>query len=172
MKTLKRPNFLLNDKDLGTTTSNGLSDGTAITSQTSRQSNRSRRNNLVDLVVVSESPRGITFPGVVQPQSTKYYWRVSNQPGAFPRIPTGYALRVEASEEKLEQLEDVTISGLSSLSPLPTADDEPRDYRGVFPVTHKPKILFSKEIEIKTAELPRWKPRITIDRRMLEDEDE
>jgi len=40
-------------------------------------------------------------------------------------------------------------------------------WRGVFSPLYHPKVLFSEQIEVRTADLPRWKPRITIDRRTL-----
>ncbi len=40
-------------------------------------------------------------------------------------------------------------------------------WRGVFSPLYHPKVLFSEQIEVRTADLPRWKPCITIDRRML-----
>jgi len=40
-------------------------------------------------------------------------------------------------------------------------------WRGVFSPLYHPKVLFSRQIEVRTADLPRWKPRITIDRRTL-----
>ncbi|MBW2085180.1 MAG: hypothetical protein JRI54_04025 [Deltaproteobacteria bacterium] len=46
--------------------------------------------------------------------------------------------------------------------------EEPITFRGIFNPPYKRKILFSKRIKIKTADLPRWKPKITIDRRSLE----
>src|SRR5712691_3532575 len=40
-------------------------------------------------------------------------------------------------------------------------------WRGVFSPLYHPKVLFSEQIEVRTADLPRWKPRITIDGRTL-----
>lgn len=40
-------------------------------------------------------------------------------------------------------------------------------WRGVFSPLYHPKVLFSQQIEVRTAYLPRWKPRITLDRRTL-----
>lgn len=40
-------------------------------------------------------------------------------------------------------------------------------WRGVFSPLYHPKVLFSQQIEIRTADLPRWKPHITLDRRTL-----
>jgi hypothetical protein len=51
-------------------------------------------------------------------------------------------------------------------------EPEPTTWRGVFAPTHSREVLFSQQIEIRTADLPRWKPHITIDRRTLERDDE
>jgi len=40
-------------------------------------------------------------------------------------------------------------------------------WRGVFSPLYHPKVLFSEQLEVRTADLPRWKPRIIIDRRTL-----
>jgi hypothetical protein len=50
-------------------------------------------------------------------------------------------------------------------------EPEPTTWRGVFAPTHSREVLFSQQVEIRTADLPRWKPHITIDRRMLERDD-
>lgn len=42
----------------------------------------------------------------------------------------------------------------------------------VFAVSHKPQVLFSKDIEVKVNELADWKPHIVIDSYFLEDDDE
>lgn len=52
------------------------------------------------------------------------------------------------------------------------AEENDLDYRGVYHIPSQSKVLFSEEIEIKTEELPRWQPKITIEPRMLEDEDD
>lgn len=41
-------------------------------------------------------------------------------------------------------------------------------WRGIFSPTYPRKELFSQHLEIQTANLPRWKPYITTDRRTLE----
>ncbi|MGB7709099.1 MAG: hypothetical protein WBL95_06085 [Microcoleus sp.] len=52
------------------------------------------------------------------------------------------------------------------------ADEEEPFWRGVFVVPHQPKVLFRKEVEVKTNKLPTWKPNIIIDSYRLEDDDE
>jgi hypothetical protein len=42
----------------------------------------------------------------------------------------------------------------------------------VFTVSHKPQVLFSKDIEVKVNDLPDWKPHIVIDSYFFEDDDE
>lgn len=41
-------------------------------------------------------------------------------------------------------------------------------WRGVFAPSYHRKVLFSAPIELQTAKLPRWKPRVIVDRRTLE----
>lgn len=75
-------------------------------------------------------------------------------------------------QSDLGLLEDTgtTISSTESFDP--DVDDEPEDYRGILAVKHHRKPIFSEEIEIQVKNLPRRKPRITIDRRMVEIEDD
>ena len=47
-------------------------------------------------------------------------------------------------------------------------DFETRDSRGTFALSHAKKVIFSQEIELKTAQLPPWKPHVTIDLHRLE----
>ncbi|MFN6528557.1 hypothetical protein [Nostoc sp. ChiSLP03a] len=77
------------------------------------------------------------------------------------------------------EMEDGTSSSLAELTDLwkwlshEDLEDEPRLHRDdKFSVAHKPEVLFSKPIELQTTDLPPWKPRITIDRRMIETEDD
>jgi hypothetical protein len=41
-------------------------------------------------------------------------------------------------------------------------------WRGVFAPSYHRKVMFSEPMELQTSKLPRWKPRVIIDRRMLE----
>lgn len=49
-------------------------------------------------------------------------------------------------------------------------DDDELDCRGVFVVSHQPKILFSEEVNIKSQEKSTWKPCVVIDNYRLEDD--
>lgn len=59
----------------------------------------------------------------------------------------------------------------SKLEDSELAEEEPI-WRGIFPLSHSTKVLFSKDLEVKVDELPAWKPRVVIDRYRLEDDDE
>lgn len=58
----------------------------------------------------------------------------------------------------------MTGSALLDVEPEP----DPRVWRGVFVVDAPRKVLFTKRVHVKIADLPRWKPHIVIDRRTLE----
>lgn len=52
------------------------------------------------------------------------------------------------------------------------ADTESRSWRGVFVVTPEQEVLFSHEVELRTADLPEWEPKITLNPRWLSTDDE
>ncbi|MEZ2320745.1 MAG: hypothetical protein ACBR15_17275 [Microcoleus sp.] len=70
---------------------------------------------------------------------------------------------VPRSQPKFQKLE--ADAGLE-------ADEEEPFWRGVFVVPHQHKVLFRKEIEVKTNKLSSGKPNIIIDSYRLEDDDE
>ena len=55
-----------------------------------------------------------------------------------------------------------TVSSFSGVSPETEFEASP--WRGTYCLAHSAKILFSQDVEFKTADLPRWKPRVIIDR--------
>ena len=59
----------------------------------------------------------------------------------------------------------------SKLQDFETDEEEPV-WRGVFPLPHNAKVLFSQEIEIKKSEVTTWKRCVVIDSYRLEDDDE
>lgn len=73
------------------------------------------------------------------------------------------------SQPKVQKLE--ANDGLEADADL-EADEEEPFWRGVFVVPHQHKVLFRKEIEVKTNKLSTWKPNIIIDSYRLEDDDE
>ena len=70
-------------------------------------------------------------------------------------------VRDACSEGKLGRRKALRLLGPSEVEEIEAA------WRGVFSPLYHPKVLFSQQIEVRTADLPRWKPRITIDRRTL-----
>jgi hypothetical protein len=54
----------------------------------------------------------------------------------------------------------------------PDPEEESAVWRGVFSPAYRWELLFSQRIEIQTAQLPRLKPRVTLDDRMLSREED
>lgn len=100
-----------------------------------------------------------------------YSWRLSAQP--LPTRSRNSSFHVSAATNELINTEDSAATNLPT-SQILEKDIEPdsRTWRGVFSPTYNRRILFSKSIKIQESELPRWKPHITIDRRILEIEDD
>ena len=65
----------------------------------------------------------------------------------------------------------IPTNGPSSSPALPEQDDEVERLRGVVALPHHRDILFSDEVELDTATLPRWRPHINVDERRLTDDD-
>jgi hypothetical protein len=69
-----------------------------------------------------------------------------------------------ANIEEPANVENVseTVSSSSEFGPATELEDFP--WRGTYCLAHAEKILFSQNVEFKTSNLPRWKPRVIIDR--------
>lgn len=52
-----------------------------------------------------------------------------------------------------------------------TAEHEEHAFRGVYIPKYRRNVIFTKTLEFKTSELPRWKPSAIIGKRNFEDED-
>jgi hypothetical protein len=89
-----------------------------------------------------------------------------------PRHPIIVFYYLGINEEKLASTPEVqTRLSLPELWPHPEPD--PRVWRGVFSPSYHPTVLFSQELTVRTADLPRRRPHVVIDRRTLaRDEDE
>jgi hypothetical protein len=61
---------------------------------------------------------------------------------------------------------------LATVSPWQHLEPEPQVWRGIFSPVYNWKVLFSQQVKIHPSELPHLKPHITIDRRVLEEEDD
>lgn len=80
---------------------------------------------------------------------------------------TTTASQIQVDEEQLNFPED-DVSNVSSLqSPYEHSEPERRMWRGVFSPARHRWVLLSQRLKIRTDELPRLKPHITIDRRTL-----
>jgi hypothetical protein len=62
----------------------------------------------------------------------------------------------------------------TSLWPELWKESEPDSklWRGIFNPIYDRKVLFSEEVVLRIADLPRWQPKVMIDRRTLERENE
>ncbi len=65
----------------------------------------------------------------------------------------------------------IPTSGSDSSPAGPEQIDEVERLRGVVALPHQRGILFSDEVELDTATLPRWRPQINVDERRLADND-
>ncbi|MGC9528319.1 MAG: hypothetical protein ACP5D7_22520 [Limnospira sp.] len=119
-----------------------------------------------DICIASETSADLTIDESKKLAIAKSYWRI-HQPIAIRSSSKTFIY-----QSKIQPLEDTgtTISSTEYFDP--DVDDEPEDYRGILAVKHQRKLIFSEEIEIQVKNLPRRKPRITIDRRMVEIEDD
>ena len=104
-------------------------------------------------------------------EGKKYFWRRAGTLGlkyASGRQPFIY--------ETLEEYLGVPGEAIASMSPWPDlwerVEPEPTRLRGVFPHTSHRKVLFSETLKFKTADLPRWKPKVIIGLRTFEEEDD
>jgi len=103
-------------------------------------------------------------------EDKKYFWRPAISPGlvyASGRQPYIY--------EVLEEYLGFPGEAVGSVSPWPVlwryGHPEPTDARGIFPTNYRRKVLFTKEVTLRTSELPRWKPKTIIGLQTFEEED-
>jgi hypothetical protein len=79
------------------------------------------------------------------------------------------AVVAEGIKDKLKLPQDGASQSLS----VPTqTEPDPQVWRGIFSPVYKWKVLFSQQVKIRSSELPHLKPHITIDRRVLEEDDD
>ncbi|MDL1959594.1 MAG: hypothetical protein LWX01_11830 [Deltaproteobacteria bacterium] len=104
-------------------------------------------------------------------EGKKYLWREAILPllaYASAKQPFIYAA--------LEEYLGSPGEAVASTSPWPDLweriEPEPARLRGVFSHTPHRKVLFSETLKFKTADLPRWKPKVIIGLRTFEEEDD
>ena len=94
----------------------------------------------------------------------KWYWRPS---GEGRLHPVHHLFRFVASEEQLGLSGCTAASTTLWSEPKQCPEPDTKAWRGVFSPPYHRKTLFSQSVEFRTADLPKWKPHITIDRRTL-----
>jgi hypothetical protein len=80
------------------------------------------------------------------------------------------AFQAETSQFGCGVEANTTVSSGSMLA-LAQVDVAPSAWRGVFALQHRHHELFSQRVQLDMGTLPRWKPQISINRRMLDDND-
>lgn len=100
----------------------------------------------------------------------RVYRVIPQQPGLDGRSYVR-GFRIESSHFSCAAEANTTVSsGWLLLGTRPEVD--PNTWRGVFATQHQHRELFSQRVELNLGTLPRWKPQITITRRMLDTDDE
>lgn len=163
----------LPEEDLATTTSSLIADKMTGGSSSFQDFNQNYSNPAYLLVTSKQEP-GVILSHQYPDETVKYY-RVFEKVRTLSKSRfSGHLLcQVEELEKQLRQLEEIaTTSTLLEKNSNEETDEDFEDHRGVLVVKHEPKVIFSKQVKIETSKLPRWKPHITIDRRMVEAEDE
>jgi hypothetical protein len=95
--------------------------------------------------------------------AVKWYWWRPSKAAHLPVMR--HLLRFIASEEQIGLPGD-TVASTTLWSELwQRPEPDPKVWRGIFSPPYRRKALFSQSVELRTADLPKWRPHITIDRR-------
>ena len=120
-------------------------------------------------VVFVPCVHGFGISKISYPEGENYLFRWGGQKFRDSSMAPRYFY--EANEDSLGFPDEA----VGSVSPWPALwrhiDPPPMDLRGVFYAKYPRKELFSKIVNFKTAELPRWKPKAIIGLRTVEEED-
>jgi hypothetical protein len=54
----------------------------------------------------------------------------------------------------------------------PVEAEQPPPIRGLFAPTYRRATIFAEEVTVRTAEIPRWRPKINLDPRSLRRDDD
>jgi hypothetical protein len=108
---------------------------------------------------------------VLEPQTRSNLRRSLSESKGIPRVASSDVLSFVVTED--QSWDPRAAENTTSMCRLlwHYTESEAKPLRGVFSPNYNRKVLFSQEIEIQTAKLPRWKPHITLERRALERED-
>ncbi len=163
----------LPEEDLATTTSSLIADNMTCDSSSFQDFNQNYTNRAALRVTPKQEP-GVILSDRYPDRAVQYY-RVFEKvrTSSELRYPVHLVCQLEELDRRLRQLDEIaTTSALLEINSKEETDEDFEDRRGVLVVKHEPKVIFSKQVKIETSKLPRWKPHITIDRRMVEAEDE
>jgi len=76
-----------------------------------------------------------------------------------------------ANEATTEAFTQSLVELLATQGVAVTTDEEQQD-RGIVRVTHERTVIFTKEFDLSAEKLRKWKPRIILDRRTLDIDDD
>lgn len=127
--------------------------------------------NIIHVVVAAPPDDHVPESLALSPSAIprKDYWALLGE-GSRSLADSIYEVLVQALEYQIGHAgEEITTTSLWT-SGEPDLEQAP--WRGVFTMPYPRKTIFSREVEIHTSALPRWKPTITLDRRRLEGEHE
>lgn len=160
----------VDEETKGGTTTTATSINTGSINTESIEDPGLRPSQAITIVVIGSRSETV-MPFISPREKRKYFWTIGNLPYSSPPEPK-LLLIYEATDEQLGFPGDA----IASMSPWPELwrleGFEPRPWRGVFSFTHKHKVLFSKTLSLRTAQLPRLKPHVVIDRHTQELNDE
>ena len=98
-------------------------------------------------------------------------WSLPRKPGT---VVTSHPMHVIVFEPPEDQI-GAPGDAVASVTPWELAfwrQLEPAATRGTFTVAYQRETIFSQQVNIRTASLPRWKPHITLSRRAIETKDD
>jgi hypothetical protein len=72
--------------------------------------------------------------------------------------------------DRMPSAAPIPTNGLSSPAAHPEQDDDSGQLRGIVAFPRKRNIMFTDEVELDSAKLPRWRPHICVDMRRLADD--
>lgn len=121
-------------------------------------------------MVVSCDLEGAKSDREYQCQPRKFYWRSKRLIDYFVNSWKNFVI-YQGLEDYSGSQGDTIASFLTSTDVWSNDEHDEHVRRGVYTHTYKRKILFTKALEMKISELPRWKPSVIIGKRNFEEED-
>jgi len=127
-----------------------------------------RRAGIVTVYRRARSSAWTELLEVAGGEARAYFWEACWCKRLLGSYPGGLRIVIErAGPSCSEQYPNLTLTSVA-----PCAETESTPFRGVFKLAVKRRVLFSADVQYRIAELPRKKPKVWIDRRVLEADDE